>query len=285
MIQSTLCIQPEDVAGHYDDLDVYYRYLWGEHVHHGLWMTGTETVQQAVEQLITYVSDALPVYAGQQVIDVGCGYGGASRYLAQQRQWRMVGLTLSAVQFNYATARTAKDDNPRFLLQDWTANDFDSETFDGLLSIECLAHVADKPRYFEEIFRVLKPRARAAVTAWLSAEQLSGVAQRWLLESICREGRLPSMGTAADYRQLAERAGLRIVSYAELTQHVQRTWRLCLGRMVRMLTFSPLGWQFLIKGKSRHAIFAFTVAKILLAYACGAMSYGFFVLEKPASNV
>jgi len=27
----------EEVASHYNDLDQYYRQIWGEHVHHGYW--------------------------------------------------------------------------------------------------------------------------------------------------------------------------------------------------------------------------------------------------------
>jgi len=32
------------VADHYDELDPVYRRVWGEHVHHGLWATGRETL-------------------------------------------------------------------------------------------------------------------------------------------------------------------------------------------------------------------------------------------------
>src|SRR5258708_36268948 len=45
------------VAAHYDNLDRYYRELWGEHVHHGLWRTGRETPETAVRQLIDLVAD------------------------------------------------------------------------------------------------------------------------------------------------------------------------------------------------------------------------------------
>jgi tocopherol O-methyltransferase len=30
----------ESVARHYDTLDRFYREIWGEHVHHGLWRGG-----------------------------------------------------------------------------------------------------------------------------------------------------------------------------------------------------------------------------------------------------
>ena len=42
----------EAVGRHYDDLDVYYRDIWGEHVHHGLWETGRESPEAACERLI-----------------------------------------------------------------------------------------------------------------------------------------------------------------------------------------------------------------------------------------
>jgi tocopherol O-methyltransferase len=40
------------VAAHYDELDAFYRDIWGEHVHHGFWPTGRETPAQAVIALI-----------------------------------------------------------------------------------------------------------------------------------------------------------------------------------------------------------------------------------------
>jgi hypothetical protein len=44
------------VARHYDELDPFYRELWGDHVHHGLWTTGLETPAQAAENLIACVA-------------------------------------------------------------------------------------------------------------------------------------------------------------------------------------------------------------------------------------
>ena len=63
------------VAQHYDDLDPFYRELWGDHVHHGLWTTGLENPAQAVENLIACVARRLELDPGQHVCDAGCGYG------------------------------------------------------------------------------------------------------------------------------------------------------------------------------------------------------------------
>src|SRR5690349_13484122 len=73
----------EDVATHYDGLDRFYREIWGEHVHHGLWKTGRETPEAATRQLIAEVAERAGIGPGAEVCDVGCGYGGTARVLAR----------------------------------------------------------------------------------------------------------------------------------------------------------------------------------------------------------
>lgn len=70
------------VARHYDELDAFYRDVWGEHVHHGLWRTGDESPLEAAEQLVDHVATAVGLQRGDHVIDVGAGYGGTARRLA-----------------------------------------------------------------------------------------------------------------------------------------------------------------------------------------------------------
>ncbi|MFX8891546.1 hypothetical protein ABTN09_21320, partial [Acinetobacter baumannii] len=70
------------VALHNDELDAYYREIWGEHVHHGYWKTGRETPVQAVNALVDLLEEQLDLTAGRQVCDLGCGYGATARRLA-----------------------------------------------------------------------------------------------------------------------------------------------------------------------------------------------------------
>ena len=116
------------VARHYDDLDKYYREVWGEHVHHGLWITGHETAAEAVEQLVHVIAERAGIESGMRVCDVGCGYGGTSRLLATRYQALVTGLTISEAQYRYAVERTDGSDNPRFLLCNWEHNKFDPES-------------------------------------------------------------------------------------------------------------------------------------------------------------
>ena len=50
MIVPRRAMATSDVADHYDELDVFYREVWGEHVHHGLWRTGREPAARDREE-------------------------------------------------------------------------------------------------------------------------------------------------------------------------------------------------------------------------------------------
>src|SRR5687768_16193734 len=95
----------QQVANHYDELDPFYRALWGEHLHHGLWQRGNESADEATRQLAITVAAYARIQAGNTVCDVGTGYGGTARLLAQRYGAQVIGLTLSMAQARYATAQ------------------------------------------------------------------------------------------------------------------------------------------------------------------------------------
>ncbi len=281
MIEPNSKTSVADVAGHYDDLDHIYRDVWGEHVHHGLWTTGKESPAQATAELSRLIAREAGIAPGDRVCDVGCGYGGTSRLLVAEFGADVTGLTVSRVQYDYAVAQTLGQDNPRFLVRNWEENQFEPSSFDAVISIECLAHVPDKRKYFEEIHRVLRPGRMAAITAWLSAERPGAWRVRHLLEPICREGRLPSMGSASEYRQLIEAAGLRLAKQVSLSKQVRKTWSVCGRRALAGLVRRREYRRFLLERPTANWVFFVTLWRILLAYRIGAMDYGLFVLEKP----
>jgi tocopherol O-methyltransferase len=266
------------VAQHYDNLDRFYREIWGEHVHHGLWRTGTETPLQACEALSAAVAERLALKPGDAICDVGCGYGGTSRILADMGA-NVTGLTLSAAQLAYAETAHPRA-NPKLMRQDWLENAFPDASFDGVLSIESSEHMVDKPRFFAEVARTLKPGGRFANCVWLSSENPSPAAINHLLEPICREGRLPSMGSESEYRSMMAQAGLTVTGFEDLTPYVWRTWWLCLVRAAKGIATQKRYRAFLLDGRNSDRSFAITLLRILWAYRSGAMRYGLFAAQK-----
>jgi tocopherol O-methyltransferase len=275
----TSSARERDVAAHYDDLDEFYREFWGEHVHHGLWTSGRESPEEAVERLIEMVAREAAIGPGSRVCDVGCGYGATARYLASRFGAEVVGLTISPKQYSYAVQKT-EGDNPTYLLRNWEQNELLPDSLDAVVSIECLAHVEDKPRFFEEIHRVLKPGGVAVVLAWLSCENPGAMARRRLLQPICDEGRLAGMGDRGEYTAMIEAAGLHLLSFRDLSSQVARTWTICLCRVLAKLAVSRRHRRYLWERPSANWVFLVTLFRIRLAYATGAMRYGAFVMRK-----
>jgi tocopherol O-methyltransferase len=97
VISSRQTISRDEVASHYDELDHFYRDVWGEHVHHGLWLRGNESREQAVLQLVELVAREAQIASGMHVCDIGCGYGATARVLAS-RGAEVTGITVSPQQ-------------------------------------------------------------------------------------------------------------------------------------------------------------------------------------------
>ena len=97
----------ESIAAHYDDLDPFYRAVWGIHVHHGYWITGSETTNEAVLNLTRLVATHARIGNGTRVCDIGCGYGASARIFNQQYGAKVTGITISKKQYECAVALSA----------------------------------------------------------------------------------------------------------------------------------------------------------------------------------
>jgi tocopherol O-methyltransferase len=281
LIRSRSPIVREQIAKHYDSLDPFYRKLWGEHLHHGLWESGRETPAEAVLALVDRVAQRAGLRTGDIVCDVGCGYGATARMLAADYDVHVTGLTLSPVQHAHARDRAAGDPRVSFRLRDWLDNDFDDSAFDVIVAIESTEHMDDKPRAFAEFARTLRPGGRLVVCAWIAADAPGPWQRRFLLEPICDEGRLPSLGTEAQYMNWIRAAGLAPLDVSDLSRRVRRTWSICMRRVAtRLLT--PTAWRFLLDARHPDRAFALTLPRILLAYHSNAMRYLMLYAVRPS---
>lgn len=280
MIISPEPILEADVADHYDELDPFYRELWGEHVHHGLWVRGTTSAESAVCRLGSRIRQWGGIEAGTHVCDVGCGYGALARQLVQEAGAKVIAITLSRVQFEYAQSRDPSG-NPRYVCGDWLRVSLPPESFDTVIACESFEHMTDKAQAFSRAFRVLRPGGKLVICAWLACEHPVRWQVQWLLEPICREGRMPSLMSGTELVHGAVQAGLRSLGSEDITARVKRTWLLVSARLAERLLRERRYRRFLLNPRHRNRLFALTTLRMWLAYNFGALHYGIFVFDRP----
>ena len=268
------------VGAHYDDLDTFYRMMWGSHVHHGYWQTGKESQGEAVEALVDLVARQAKLSTNMRVCDIGSGYGATARQLVKKYGALVDAFTISKAQYTYATSLGRNSRNPAYHLKDWCLNEIAPRSVDVAISIESSEHFIDKTKFFAEAFRVLRPGGRLVICAWLSAESPNRLSVNHLLEPICREGHLPSMGTAQEYKELMREAGFREVEFTDLSKNVKRTWRLCVQSLISRIFTDRDVRRYLFNSSRPNRIFGLTLFRIWLAYETGAMRYAIFTTQK-----
>ena len=138
------------IIEHYDVVSPYYRSLWGEHLHHGYWIRGDESKETAQVQLIEHLAQVADVKPGADILDIGCGFGASSLYLAKHYGAHVTGITISPVQVEMAVKAAAVEHlDAKFLLMDAEAMNFQKQ-FDTLWSVESISHYQDLPAFFIE---------------------------------------------------------------------------------------------------------------------------------------
>ena len=267
---------------HYDDLDAFYREVWGEHVHHGLFLSGRETVAEATDALADRVIGAAGLDTTSRVVDIGCGYGATAHRAAVTTGAHVTGLTLSAEQAAVARDRAVPDSVPRpeIRVRDWLANGLPDAAFDAAWAVESTTHMPDRPRVFAEVARVLKPGGRFVLCVWAVSDGPAPWHVRHLLEPICREGRLAGMGTMDENRAWIESAGLVVEREEDWSRVVAPTWTIVARRVLRGLATDERYRRAVVRGEG---VFALTVPRLVLAFRTGAMRYGFVVARKPVA--
>ena len=93
------------------------------------------------------------------VLDVGCGVGGPSRYLADRFGCSVIGIDVVPVRTEVAqelAAMTNMGDQVSYRVADATALDFIDATFSHVWMLDVSIHIRDKRALFGEIARVLR---------------------------------------------------------------------------------------------------------------------------------
>ena len=218
----------KNIHAHYDLGNAFYR-LWLDDsmVYSSAWFEGQlqGDLKQAQLAKVRRSLRMAGVEPGHRVLEIGCGWGALAQMAVNEFQARLVGLTLSTEQLQWA-----QDANPKAEIRMQDYRDVNDGPFDAVLSIEMLEAVGQEywATYFETVSRLLKPGGRACIQTIVIADQLferyissTDFIQQYIFPGGC----LPCPRAL---RQHASQAGLKVVDefafgpdYAETL----RRWR------------------------------------------------------------
>jgi tocopherol O-methyltransferase len=265
------------IRDHYDQLSFFYRAFWGDHIHHGYW-EADETPQAAQEKLIARLVQRAGIPRGARALDVGCGLGGSSLWLARHWDCSVQGITISPTQAEVAAERAREehlDGRAAFAVVDANRLDLPPGSFDAVWIIECSEHLEDKPAFFRNCAKVLRPGGRLALCVWLAGDTPDAPGHAELVAEVCHGMLCPSLGSMIEHLRWLRDAGFDAIEGEDITPHVEKTWELC-----EAILHTKEVQDLLPTVDDRTRDFLNTFGTMRRAYASGAMRYGMITARK-----
>jgi cyclopropane-fatty-acyl-phospholipid synthase len=176
---------------HYDlGNDLYEGMLDKRMIYSCAYWNNADSLDAAQEAKLDLVFGKLGLAAGQQVLDVGCGWGGALRYAVEKYGVAHgTGITIAAEQVDYARAK-CRNLPIDIRLQDY--RDLD-ESFDHIWSIGMFEHVglSNYRRYMRVMRRCLRPGGRIQMHT-IGTHRSTNHTDPWIHKYIFPNSMLPS---------------------------------------------------------------------------------------------
>ena len=154
----------------------------------GLWYPETKTLEEAQMNKMDIIGRKLKLKPGMKVLDIGSGFGGAAKYMAEKFGVSVTCYNISVEQVAYAR------ENCKGLDVEIIVDDYRMATgqFDAIYSIGFFEHLGAKNyrSYFELVERCLKPNGLTLVHTIVRKDGQNRT-DRWLCKYIFPGGELP----------------------------------------------------------------------------------------------
>jgi tocopherol O-methyltransferase len=272
----------DQIQQFYDASSGLWEAVWGEHMHHGYYgVNGRDSKdrRQAQIDLIEELLNWANLTQADQILDVGCGIGGSSLYLADRLQARVTGITLSPVQAKRATERATEAKltgtaapSAHFQVANALEMPFADQSFDLVWSLESGEHMPDKVKFLQECYRVLKPGGTLLFVTWChrpSSETPLTVEERQLLESIYQVYCLPYVLSLPDYAAIAHHVKFQEIETADWSTAVAPFWDVVIDSALNPMVI----WKLLQSGWSTIQA-ALSLSLMQQGYRRGVVQFG-----------
>ncbi|CAG8952744.1 hypothetical protein HYFRA_00008988 [Hymenoscyphus fraxineus] len=287
------------IRHHYELASDYYYSLWGEHIHHGYFLTPQDTKEKAQLQLISLLLERSALAKGAKILDVGCGIGGTSRYLAKEWGCHVTGVTISGRQVELAKKLTLEaggvesekgdevwklgDGSVRFIeldaekMGEYFVTAPNEEVFDGVWISEAMSHLPNKELFFQNSEKLLNSGGKLVVADWFKDEGLSEKQFKDDISPIEDGMLLPPLCTQADYVRHAESAGLKVFAEpCDISKQVSKTWDISWT-----LIQNPALWAFAVAQGRDGLAFMQAFRAMRRGFANGTFRYAVMAFQKP----
>ena len=228
------------ISHHYDVSNAFYERVLGPSMTYSCayWRDPDDpaaTLEQAQADKCELICRKLGLKPGDRLLDVGCGWGTLALHAAAEHGVRVVGVTISREQAEYAAKRAVAAglaDQVEIRRQDY--RELDDGPFDAIASVGMAEHVGlpQWGAYADALYRLLKPGGRLLnhqITE--RPKELPKKPPRTFIRSyVFPDGELLPVGTVSD--QL-EWHGFEVRDVESLREHYARTLRSWVANLER----------------------------------------------------
>jgi ubiquinone/menaquinone biosynthesis C-methylase UbiE len=209
------------------EADAFYQTIWGgQDIHIGLYADEAEPIADASRRTVeTMATQLVGVDANSRILDLGAGYGGSARFLADRFGCRVSCLNLSETQNDLnrtLTADVGLTDLVSVVYGDFENIPEPDNSFDIVWSQDAILHSGNRVRVLDEVRRVLVSGGQLIFTDPMQSENCPNGVLQPILDRI----QLSTLGSFGFYREELSTRSFEEIKTEDLTDQLRmHYWR------------------------------------------------------------